>query len=354
MPEPSSQHARAGVSYTSCNQPTRAALTVLLLLSTWPASAAPPTPASKPGKAAASQATAAKAAAPKAAAPKALASEPTWSDDYPAVRGDLEAGKPLVIHVSVPLCSNAQINCGASWAGQPGRLSTNLYWGAIFGARRIFDGKRSGWERLEITQRDDVYLERVVYRRYVSAQRWRLKRCANQPNCQVEQLVVLQAIHGSRIDQAIDDLWAHATRGSTLSFSDPALPSGNRRNVRLHVAGYAGHNRLMDGKRLPGPPPPKERARPEALPAFVLACYSDRYFSGSLAGAGSSNLVSTQTLMAPEGYLIDAVAKGLGENDSPIELRERTIRSYAKWQRISVGQARRTFQAAGKRSTPAR
>lgn len=291
----------------------------------------------------------ARQATPKAAPDAVATPSPaaTWSDDYPAVRRDLEAGKPLVIHVTVPLCSNAQINCGASWAGQPGRLSTNLYWGAIFGARRIFDGKRSGWEQVEVSQGDDVYLERVVYRRMVSAQNWKLKRCAAKERCEIEQLVVLQAIHGSHIDQAIDDLWSRATSGSTLSFVDKTLPSGNQqRSVTLHVAGYAGHNRLMDGKRLPGPPPPDEKGPKTALPAFVLACYSDRYFSGSLTGAGSKNLVSTQTLMAPEGYLIDAVAKGLGENDDPAQLRERTIRTYAKWQRISVGQARRTFQAA--------
>lgn len=302
------------------------------------------------------EAAAPRVASPKAASSAAVALSPTWSDEYPAVRRDLEAGEPLVIHVTVPLCSNAQINCGASWAGQPGRLSTNLYWGAIFGARRIFDGKRSGWEQVEVSQGDDVYLERVVYRRMVSAQNWKLKRCAAKERCEIEQLVVLQAIHGSHIDQAIDDLWARATTGSSLSFIDKALPSGKQqRSVTLHVAGYAGHNRLMDGKRLPGAAtqqaaaPPDEKAPNTALPAFVLACYSDRYFSASLTGAGSKNLVSTQTLMAPEGYLIDAVAKGLGENDDATQLRERTIRTYAKWQRISVGQARRTFQAAKRR-----
>ncbi|MCA9626740.1 MAG: hypothetical protein KC766_03710 [Myxococcales bacterium] len=273
-----------------------------------------------------------------------------WSAAFPSVRRDLEAGKPLVVHVTVPLCSNAQIDCGASWAGQPGRLSTNLYWGAIFGARRIFDGKRSGWERVEVRKQDDVYLERVVYRRYVSAKKWHLERCAREQSsgaCRIEQLVVLQAVHGSKIDRAIDDLWKHATEGAEISFEDPQRPEGERRRtVPVQVAGYAGHNRLMDGKRLPTPGPKKREHRSSAHPAFVLACYSDRYFSDSLERAGSTNLVSTQTLMAPEGYLIDAVAKGLGENDSDVQLTERAIRTYARWQRISVGEARRVFRAA--------
>lgn len=290
---------------------------------------------------------------PPASAPKA---EAGWGDAYPSIKTDLEAGRPLLIHVTVPLCSNAQIDCGASWAGQPGRLETNLYWGAIFGARRIFDGKRSGWERVEVKQQDDVYLERVVYRRYVSAKNWKLARCTKHataageqsPECRIEQLVVLQAVHGSKIDRAVDDLWKNATEGATVSFNDPKRPEGKQlRSETIHVAGYAGHNRLMDGKRLPSPTPADALKRPQpAHPAFVLACYSDRYFSNSLEQAGSKNLVSTQTLMAPEGYLVDAVAKGLGENDSDNQLTERAIRTYAKWQRISVGQARRTFRAA--------
>lgn len=288
--------------------------------------------------------------APTAATPPSKPAPRGWSEAYPSVRSDLEAGKPLVIHVTVPLCSNSQIDCGASWAGQPGRLSTNLYWGAIFGARRIFDGKRSGWERVEVTQQDDVYLERVVYRRFVSAKNWNLSRCATRGDakCEVEQLVILQAVHGDKIDRAVDDLWKHATEGATVGFVDPTRPEGKRRRSEtIHVAGYAGHNRLMDGKRLPSPNPEEvlKRKRP-ARAAFVLACYSDRYFSDSLEQAGSTNLVSTQTLMAPEGYLVDAVAKGLGENDSDHALTERAIRTYAKWQRISIGQARQTFRAA--------
>ena len=156
-------------------------------------------------------------------------SDSGWGDAYPSIKRDLEAGRPLVVHVTVPLCSNAQIDCGASWAGQPGRLETNLYWGAIFGARRIFDGKRSGWERVEVTKQDDVYLERVVYRRIVSAKNWHLQRCAHptapgtvsKAPCQIEQLVVLQAVHGSKIDRAIDDLWRNATEGARVSFKDP-------------------------------------------------------------------------------------------------------------------------------------
>jgi len=44
-----------------------------------------------------------------------------WSAVTPQVARDLTAGRPPVIQVVVRLCSNAQIDCGASWAGQSGR-----------------------------------------------------------------------------------------------------------------------------------------------------------------------------------------------------------------------------------------
>ena len=80
-----------------------------------------------------------------------------------------------------------------------------------------------------------------------------------------------------------------------------------------------------------------------ALASFVLACYSDRYFTTSLKRAGSTPLVTTRALMAPEGYLVHAIAEGLGQNLSVRELRNRTVQSYARWQRISEREARRTF-----------
>src|SRR5687767_4663385 len=72
-----------------------------------------------------------------------------WSEAFPEISGDVRAGRPLVTVVVVPLCSNAQIDCGSSVAGRPGDLRTNLYWGAVFGAKRFFDRKTSGWQQVE-------------------------------------------------------------------------------------------------------------------------------------------------------------------------------------------------------------
>ncbi len=246
---------------------------------------------------------------------------------------DIQSGHPLVIRVVVPLCSNEQIWCGAGFAGQPGKPATNLYWGAIFGARRFFERKRSVWSRVELSSGDGVVLERAVYRREVPASRWGLSR--TEP---VEQIAVLEAIHGASIDDAVRRFWQTATRGGEISFQH----EGKSRTVRVHVMGYVGHNRLMDGiafpPRLPAAPGP-----PQPVPSFVLACNSEGYFTRPLTSAGSMPLVMTRTLMAPEGYVLDAVLRGLGENDSPTELRRRAIRAYAAWQRIPERQAGSVF-----------
>lgn len=243
-----------------------------------------------------------------------------WSELSPGVKRDVAAGKPLVLLVYVPLCSNLQIWCGSRYAGDPAGLNTNIYWGAVFGARRFFDEYNTPYERVEATQGEAPDLERIVYRQRVAGEPW------GKPGEKVEQFVVLQAVHGSHINGAVERFWTTATRGGCVSFHD-----GEReRTERVHVVGYAGHNRLMDGIRLPPAPPPAE-AHP--IPSFVLACFSERYFGPSLRRVGARPLVTTRSYMAPEGYLVRALAEGLALNESPEALRQRAARVQRAWQK---------------------
>jgi hypothetical protein len=151
----------------------------------------------------------------------------------------------------------------------------------------------------------------------------------------VEELVVLQAVHGDAIDRAVDHWWRIATHGGLVRFQDGA----QARTVQISSAGYAGHNRLMNGTQLPG----AGGGARAPVPTFVLACKSEPYFAEALEKAGSLPLVTTSALMAPEGYLVDALAKGLGENLGPGELRQRAVAAYAKWQRLTLAQAGAVF-----------
>jgi hypothetical protein len=188
--------------------------------------------------------------------------------------------------------------------------------------------RSSGWEQVEVSKRDNVFLERVVYRRMVPGAPWG----RSEP---VEQLVAIQAIHGDSIDVAVDELATTATSGGRLSFMD----GEKQRDERVQIVGYAGHNRMMDGKTLNEPAP----GAGTPIPSFVLACKSEPYFSPFLTRTGSTPLVMTATLMAPEAYLIDAIARGIGENASPSELRSHAVSAYAKWQKLTPRQASSVF-----------
>jgi hypothetical protein len=247
--------------------------------------------------------------------------EPSWSETDSRTIEDVRAGRPLVTYVVVPLCSNTQINCGSAIAGRPGDLAHNIYWGAIFGARRFLDRKASPWSRVDVATANGPMLEQVSFRRSVDGVRWGL------PNSTVEQIVVLQAVHGDSINQGVEQFWRVATEGGVVKFQD----GGRAREARIHVVGYAGHNRLMDGVRLPPAPDPARRA---PIAAFVLACHSEPYFGRALRAAGVQVLLTTRALMAPEGYLIDAVVRTVGDNRGVRTVRSAAIEASVRWQGI--------------------
>ncbi|MEQ9325198.1 MAG: hypothetical protein RIF41_38890 [Polyangiaceae bacterium] len=256
----------------------------------------------------------------------AEADDPSWRT---VLTARVRAGEPIVVHVTVALCDNAQIACGSGGLGSPGNLRSNLYWGALFGAKRFFDRPEQGWEAIEQRREIGGVLERAVYRRWVDGSRWGRRR-------RVEQLVVLDAVHGARIDAAVKRFHRMATVGARVGLDD----GEQRRNVTVSVAGYAGHNRLMDGLRLPE----VEDGDRAPVPSFVLACLSDRFFASSLRQAGSTPVVTTRAFMAPEGYAVEAAARAFGDNRRPKQIRDAVVRAYAKWQRITPRAASRLFE----------
>ncbi len=138
----------------------------------------------------------------------------------------------------------------------------------------------------------------------------------------------------------MEAFWQLGTQGGSVSFAD----GDAQRSVRVHVAGYAGHNRLMDGLELPGAPAPENA--PQPLRSFVLACDSEPYFGQKLRDAGSQPLVTTRSLMAPEGYVVEATVRALGDDESEAGVRARVVHAYAKWQRIPEKSAWAIFAGA--------
>ncbi|MBL8740935.1 MAG: hypothetical protein JNK04_07575 [Myxococcales bacterium] len=224
----------------------------------------------------------------------------------------------LVVHVLVPLCDNAQIVCGSKAAGDPVDLARNLYWGAVFGQKRFFTRKASSFTEVSVAKGAGSHLERAVVRRFVEGAPWGREG-------KVELVVVLDAFRGDRIDSVVDAFFNEAAGGASVAFED----GGKQRKLAVTVVGYAGHNRMMDGKK-----PPALGEPGDAIPSFVMACHSRSWFERALHQRGSDMLIMTKQLMAPEGYVVEAIVGAVGENAGTATIKRRAIAAYAKWQKI--------------------
>jgi hypothetical protein len=224
----------------------------------------------------------------------------------------------LEVTVVVPLCDNALIACGRAPAGDPRALDTNLYWGAMYGAERWLS-RAPGFHVVAKTDGPDVrqpgLLRTVVVERRAAAGERAVR-------------MTLLAFDGTRIDDALAYFFAAArTPGSDLLV-------------------WAGHDRLMDVA------PPSMTATTTATTAAtttsrvaVLACESDRYFGPALRALGAEPVAMTRTFMAPEAYLLEALAGSVARHgvDAPGPLRTALIAAYAKYQRISTRAAGSVF-----------
>ncbi|MGZ8160274.1 MAG: hypothetical protein ACXWT4_15900 [Methylobacter sp.] len=186
----------------------------------------------------------------------------------------------------------------------------NLYWGAAYGVK-TFLSKANGWRKLGCEQNiSDTILERCRFA-------WK------------DQLTVTaDAYRGSRIDRAMLDFMQQAA----------TPPQAAEREMVVFI----GHDGLMDEQNLPIIERfPKHAGHDKQ--AVVLACMSDEYFAEHLLAAGSKPVVTTFSFMAPEAYVLEAVARGFANQASEAELRSAAAAAYAKYQRISAKAGKSVF-----------
>lgn len=220
--------------------------------------------------------------------------------------------EPVEIEVFVPLCDGAQLDCGRGGAGDPRSLEANLYWGAAFGAERFLS--RAPGFRVR-SRRDGTPVSRVL-RELV------IERAAAKG----ERLVrlSLRAYAGDRIDDALEDFLRAAAGGSSAD-----------------LVVWAGHDRLMDR----APPELQALSGATPRPVAVLACMSEQYFGPVLRSLGARPVVLTRTMMAPEAYLLEALAATVARH-GPTEagrLRTALVDAYARYQRITPRAAGTVF-----------
>jgi len=249
------------------------------------------------------------------------------------VDGDLVAGKPIVAHVIVALCDNAHqgiVPVPAS-LGNGRDPASNLYWGARYGVRTYFKLSEH-WRTLKSERPSDHrILDRVVF--FGTIERRKV---------QVPVYVVADAWDGAEIGAALEAFQAVAAGHSP----EVVRVRNGAREVTLdaggaaHLVAFVGHNGLMD-LTLKDPEPAGVGARPVA--SVVLACASKPFFLDRLLRAGSSPLLLTTGLMAPEAYTLDAVLRSWSGGESPEKIRDAAAGAYDKFQRCGINAARRLF-----------
>ncbi len=254
-----------------------------------------------------------------AAQPKPLDVSETrkgWANRHSAAT-DVSSGKPFLVQVFVPLCADSRGGkCGKhKGAGDPTNLDDNLYWGAIWGARRYLSRGYLGWQ-VQSSPAEAWELERLVLTRSVPGRRW-------GASGNVEQIVVLHAMDGEANLDALDRFRARASGGGTLSFSG--------RTESVHVVGYMGRNPLLKNGRVPDEVDlPDPSSSSSAIPSFSIAAHSRETMAPWLAGTGSAAVVLARGPVASEAYVLDSILKGLGENHTTYEIWSETAKAYRK------------------------
>lgn len=218
------------------------------------------------------------------------------------------------IHVIVSLVDNATqgIVPVPPKIGNGDDPRSNLYWGALYGVKS-FLSKAAGWRNLGCKSNiDDTILERCQF--------------AWDNNL----TVTADAYRGSRIDQAMLDFMHEA-----------ATPPGA---ATREMVVFIGHDGLMDDQNQPIIEHFPRHAKHNKQ-AVVLACMSNKFFARHLHDAGSKPVVTTFSFMAPEAYVLEAIARGFASGASEDDLRSSAGRAYAKYQHISAKAGKLVFGA---------
>ncbi len=249
------------------------------------------------------------------------------------IDADLAAGKPVVVHVVVALCDNA--NQGivpvpeALGNGQEPR--TNLYWGALYGIRTHLP-RAAGWARVDTGRPDDRrILERVVL--YADMQRH---------STSVPVYVVADAWNGAFIRDATRAFLTMASGRDveTVEVTRQSEQLDLSAGGAAHLVAYVGHNGLMDFS-LQKPVP--SVAETDDRSAVVLACASKSYFLDHIRAASAHPLLLTTGLMAPEAYTLDAAIRSWVGERATAAVVEAAARAYDRYQKCGLRAARRLF-----------
>jgi hypothetical protein len=275
------------------------------------------------------------------AAPPQPPEEDTWlARLYDTVASDLALGKPLVVHVHVPLCSNELIWCGNARLGDGDSPGTNLYWATSGGFRGWFKRRDLGWTHVHRGPgADHDVLEVMVWKKRVAPGRaWR-ERGVTKP---FDAYVVAWAWRGTAMQRAIDayveDLYGSKPRTQKLD-GGVELQAGGA----AHVVAFVGHNGWMDippydwatAAARAGNGPPKG--------TIAIACMTAPYLAPHVPAETRIPLLMTTGLMFAGAHGFEGAVSAFAHGHSFSRIREAAATNHATGQEKPVRAVRGLF-----------
>ena len=246
---------------------------------------------------------------------------------------DVAAGKPLVAHVVVALCDNKYqgIVPVPAHLGDGDDPKSNLYWGALYGVKTHFS-RHDDWTRLPVgASKNPQVLDRAMFRSTIE-----------RNGEHVDAYLIAEAWRGREI-RAATTRFLELVGGES---SETDVVEGQEQNTTIeaggaaHVIAYVGHNGLMDFAS-PAVSEPEGAVGPRS--SVVLACRSREYFSELISFKQSHSLLTTNGLMAPEAYTLEAAISAWFSGESPIATRDSAAAAYADYQKANQSWSRRLF-----------
>jgi hypothetical protein len=175
----------------------------------------------------------------------------------------------------------------------------DLYWGKLYGIKTYFQ-HQEGWEMRSETDTGAIIEKEAIFY-----------------NPSLNIYLKARAYTSPAIKQAITEFLQYVYEAD-----------------ESELVIYVGHDGLMDFRL-------DIAAQKHLCDVMVFSCESEPYFSPYV-----HMILSTYTLMAPEAYGVMAAVEAWSSGENEEMIRKITAANYAKYQRITLQSAERTFLPA--------
>lgn len=239
-------------------------------------------------------------------------------------------GKPLVVHIFVPLCDNEHQGIVPTTAslGNGFSLRTNLYWATTNGMKRYFKEKKE-WKFLQSIKniyQDSVVLERVIFKR-------------TYPNQAVVYLVA-DAYRGDKMLETLN----HFSRAMSNNYTKKITLSDNT-TIDIHggadLVVFNGHNGLLDfAKDVPKKFYNTTNSQKDMV---AIACFANEYFEWEALRAQAYPLVRAKSTLHPGAFVVSAIIDDWVMLKSIEEMRLSAGKAYCEIHNCSAKTSKNLF-----------